>query len=106
MNIIEGDTGLIIIDPLVSAECPQAALELYYQHRPKRTVVAVIYTHSHLDHFGGVKGIVSEEDVKAGNTQIIAPEDFLEHAVSENVYAGPAMTRRSEVHVRYLITAR
>jgi len=96
MNIIEGDTGLIIIDPLVSAECAQAALELYYQHRPKRTVVAVIYTHSHLDHFGGVKGIVSEEDVKAGNTQIIAPEDFLEHAVSENVYAGPAMTRRSE----------
>lgn len=96
MNIIEGDTGLIIIDPLVSAECAQAALELYYQHRPKRTVVAVIYTHSHLDHFGGVKGIVSEEDVKAGKTRIIAPEDFLEHAVSENVYAGPAMTRRSE----------
>jgi len=96
MNIIEGDTGLIIIDPLVSAECARAALELYYQHRPRTAVVAVIYTHSHLDHFGGVKGIVSEEDVKAGKIQIIAPEDFLEHAVSENVYAGPAMTRRSQ----------
>jgi len=96
MNIIEGDTGLIIIDPLVSTECARAALELYYQHRPRRAVVAVIYTHSHLDHFGGVKGIVSEEDVKAGKTQIIAPDDFLEHAVSENVYAGPAMTRRSQ----------
>ena len=96
MNIIEGDTGLIIIDPLVSAECAQAALELYYQHRPKRAVVAVIYTHSHVDHFGGVKGIVSDADVNAGKTQIIAPEGFLEHAVSENVYAGPAMSRRAE----------
>ena len=96
MNVIEGDTGLIIIDPLVSAECAHAALELYYQHRPKKAVVAVIYTHSHVDHFGGVKGIVSDADVKAGKTQIIAPEGFLEHAVSENVYAGPAMSRRAE----------
>ena len=61
MDIIEGDTGLIIIDPLVSAEVSRAGLELYYQHRPRRPVVAVIYTHSHVDHYGGVKGVVAEE---------------------------------------------
>lgn len=96
MTIIEGNTGLIIIDPLVSKETAKAGLDLYYQNRPQRQVLAVIYTHSHVDHFGGVKGVVDEQDVKNGKVRIIAPEGFLEAAVSENVYAGNAMSRRSQ----------
>ncbi|HEU5379792.1 MAG TPA: alkyl sulfatase dimerization domain-containing protein [Ktedonobacteraceae bacterium] len=95
MTIIEGNTGLILIDPLLSAETAHAALELYYQHFPRKPVVAVIYSHSHADHFGGVKGVVSEEEVRSGKVSILAPEGFLEHAVSENIYAGNAMGRRS-----------
>lgn len=95
MTIIQGDTGLILIDPLLSAETAHAALELYSQHFPRKPVVAVIYSHSHADHFGGVKGIVSEEDVQSGKVPILAPDGFLEHAVSENIYAGNAMGRRS-----------
>lgn len=96
MNIIEGDTGLIIMDPLITAEPARAALELYYAHRPKKPVVAVIYTHSHVDHFGGVKGVVDEADVKAGKVKIYAPAGFMEEAVSENVLAGTAMSRRAQ----------
>jgi alkyl sulfatase BDS1-like metallo-beta-lactamase superfamily hydrolase len=96
MDIIEGTTGLIIVDPLFSAETARAALDLYYKHRPKRPVVAVIHTHSHIDHYGGVKGVVSEEDVTAGKVKIIVPDGFLEHAVRENVYAGNAMGRRAQ----------
>jgi len=96
MNIIEGDTGLIVMDPLISAEPARAALELYYAHRPRKPVVAVIYTHSHVDHFGGVKGVVDEADVKAGKVAVIAPAGFMEEAVSENVLAGNAMTRRAQ----------
>ena len=96
MNVIEGDTGLIIMDPLVSSEVAAAALELYYRHRPRRPVVAVIYTHSHVDHFGGVKGVVSEEDVRAGRVRVYAPDGFMEETVSENVFAGPAMNRRAQ----------
>jgi alkyl sulfatase BDS1-like metallo-beta-lactamase superfamily hydrolase len=95
-TIVEGDTGVILIDPLISMETARAALDLYYQHRGKRPVVAVIYTHSHVDHFGGVKGVVDEADVKAGKISILAPERFLEAAVSENVTAGTAMSRRSD----------
>jgi alkyl sulfatase BDS1-like metallo-beta-lactamase superfamily hydrolase len=95
MTIIEGDTGLIIIDPLISQETANAALNLYYKHRPKKPVVAVIYSHSHVDHFGGVKGVVSEGDVNNGKVKILAPEGFMQHAISENVYAGNAMARRS-----------
>ena len=95
MDIIEGDTGLIIIDPLISAEVARAGLELYYQHRPRKPVAAVIYTHSHIDHYGGVKGVVSEDDVKSGKVKVLAPEGFLEEAVSENVFAGNAMSRRA-----------
>jgi alkyl sulfatase BDS1-like metallo-beta-lactamase superfamily hydrolase len=95
MSIIEGDTGIIVIDPLISAETAAAALALYRKHRGDRPVVAVIHTHSHVDHFGGVKGIVSQDDVDAGRVQIIAPEGFVEHAISENVYAGTAMGRRA-----------
>jgi alkyl sulfatase BDS1-like metallo-beta-lactamase superfamily hydrolase len=95
MSIVEGDTGVIVIDPLISAETAAAALALYRKHRGDRPVAAVIHTHSHVDHFGGVKGVVSQEDVDAGKVQIIAPEGFVEHAISENVYAGTAMGRRA-----------
>ena len=95
MSVIEGDTGIIVIDPLISTETAAAALALYRKHRGDRPVVAVIHTHSHVDHFGGVKGIVSQGDVDAGKVQIIAPEGFMEHAISENVYAGTAMGRRA-----------
>ena len=96
MTLIEGDTGLIVIDPLLTSETAHAALDLYYKHRPRKPVVAVIYTHSHADHFGGVKGVVDEADVKAGRVRILAPEGFMEEAVSENIYAGNAMSRRAQ----------
>lgn len=96
MNIIEGDSGLIIMDPLITTETARAGLELYFQHRPRKPVVAVIYTHSHADHFGGVRGVVDEAEVAAGKVKIYAPEGFYEHAVSENVLAGTAMSRRAQ----------
>ena len=95
VTFVEGDTGIIVIDPLLSAEPAAAALALYRANRGDRRVVAVIYTHSHADHFGGVLGVTSQEEVDAGDVQVIAPEGFLEHAVSENVYAGTAMNRRA-----------
>jgi alkyl sulfatase BDS1-like metallo-beta-lactamase superfamily hydrolase len=95
LTVIEGDTGVIVIDPLISTETAAAALALYRERRGDRPVKAVIYTHSHVDHFGGVKGIVSQEEVDAGKVVILAPQGFLAHAVAENVYAGTAMTRRA-----------
>ncbi len=95
ISFIESDIGIIVVDPLISAECARAALNLYYQHRPGKPVVAVIYTHRHLDHYGGVKGVISEDDVKAGKVKIIAPEGFLKAALDENVMAGTAMSRRA-----------
>jgi alkyl sulfatase BDS1-like metallo-beta-lactamase superfamily hydrolase len=95
ISFIEGDTGIIVIDPLVSTETAAAALALYRTHRGDRPVVAVIYTHSHVDHFGGVLGVTTQADVDAGRVAVIAPEGFIEHAVQENVFAGTAMTRRA-----------
>ncbi len=96
ISFVEGDTGIIVIDPLVSTEVAAAALALYRTHRGgDRRVVAVIYTHSHVDHFGGVLGVTTQADVDAGAVAVLAPEGFTEHAVQENVYAGPAMTRRA-----------
>jgi alkyl sulfatase BDS1-like metallo-beta-lactamase superfamily hydrolase len=95
ISFIEGDKGVLVIDPLISTETAKAALDLYRKHRGDRPVVAVIYTHSHVDHFGGVKGVTTQEDVDAGRCVIIAPEGLVEHAVAENVYAGPAMARRA-----------
>ena len=95
MTILEGDTGLIVIDPLVSTETARAAIELYFAHRPRKPVVAMVYSHSHVDHFGGVRGVIDEADVLAGKVQVIAPKGFMEEAVSENVMAGNAMARRA-----------
>lgn len=96
ITIVEGDAGVILIDPLISSETARAALGLYREHRGNRPVAAVIYTHSHIDHWGGVKGVVDEADVRAGKIRILAPERFFEAAVSENVTAGVAMGRRSD----------
>ncbi|MGB0435426.1 MAG: alkyl/aryl-sulfatase [Mycobacterium sp.] len=95
ITFVEGDTGIIVIDPLVSTEVAAAALALYREHRGDRAVVAVIYTHSHVDHFGGVLGVTTQSDVDAGTVAVLAPEGFVEHAVQENVYAGTAMARRA-----------
>ena len=95
MTVVEGDTGVIVIDPLISAETAAAAFALYREHRGDRPVRAMIYTHSHVDHFGGVKGIITEEQVAAGEVEVIAPEGFMQHAVAENVFAGTAMLRRA-----------
>ena len=95
ITFIEGNNGIIVMDPLISAETAKASLDLYYQHRPKKPVVAVIYSHSHVDHYGGVRGVVSEDDVKSGKVRIFAPDGFLDHAVAENVMAGNAMSRRA-----------
>lgn len=103
MTIIEGDTGLIVIDPLMTKETSQAALSLYYQHRPKKPVVAIIYSHSHADHFGGVQGIVSPADLASGKVKIYAPDGFMQAATSENIYAGNAMTRRAEYMFGYAL---
>ncbi|MGH3960290.1 alkyl/aryl-sulfatase [Mycobacterium sp.] len=95
ISFVEGDTGIIVIDPLVSTEVAAAALALYRAHRGDRPVMAVIYTHSHVDHFGGVLGVTTQPDVDAGRVAVLAPEGFTGHAVQENVYAGPAMARRA-----------
>ena len=95
MTIIEGETGLILIDPLGTAEVARCGLDLYFQHRPRRPVHAVIYTHSHVDHYGGVKGVATEEDAKAGRVKVLAPDGFMEAVGGENVLAGVAMTRRA-----------
>ncbi|OWP49739.1 alkyl/aryl-sulfatase [Pseudomonas nitroreducens] len=96
MTIIEGKDGLFVIDPLTYAETARNALDLYYQHRPKKPIIGVGYSHSHGDHFGGVRGIVDEADVKSGKVKIFAPSGFMEHAISENIFAGNAMSRRSQ----------
>ncbi len=95
MSIVEGDSGVIVIDPLISSETAAAAFALYTEHRGDRPVRAMIYTHSHVDHFGGVKGIISDEQVAAGAVEVLAPEGFMHHAVAENVFAGTAMLRRA-----------
>ncbi|MYR35599.1 MBL fold metallo-hydrolase [Nocardiopsis alba] len=94
MTLIEGDEGVVVVDPLVSEEVAAEALRLYREYRSDRPVTAVVYTHPHLDHFGGVRGVVDEDDVVSGRVPIVAPEHFMEHAASENVYAGTAMIRR------------
>ena len=95
MTIIEGAEGVTVVDPLISAETAKVGMDLYYQHRGQKPVKAVIYTHSHVDHYGGVRGVVDEADVAAGKVKIYAPTGFLDAAVAENVMAGTAMSRRA-----------
>ncbi len=94
ISFIKGDTGWIVFDPLTAKETARAALEFINEKLGKRPVVAVVYSHSHGDHFGGVRGVVDEADVTSGKVLVIAPENFLEAAISENVFAGTAMSRR------------
>ncbi|MDH3559199.1 MAG: MBL fold metallo-hydrolase, partial [Deltaproteobacteria bacterium] len=94
ISFIKSKTGWIIFDPLTAKETAKAALDFINEKLGKRPVVAVVYSHSHADHFGGVRGVVDEADVRSGKVKIIAPVGFMDHAVSENVYAGNAMSRR------------
>jgi alkyl sulfatase BDS1-like metallo-beta-lactamase superfamily hydrolase len=96
MTLIEGDTGVIVVDTLTSIEGARAAMELYFKHRGLRAVAAVIFTHTHTDHWGGARGVLEEEALASGRVPIIAPNLFIEHAVSENIIAGPAMLRRAQ----------
>src|ERR1700731_3250621 len=96
MTLIEGDTGVIVLDTLTSIEGARAAMQLYFQHRGKRPVAAVIFSHTHTDHWGGARGVIDDEALAKGNIPIIAPNLFMEHAISENIIAGPAMLRRAQ----------
>ena len=96
MTLIEGDSGVIVVDTLTSIEGARAAMELYFQHRGKKPVAAVIFTHTHTDHWGGARGVLDDETLASGSVPIIAPNLFMEHAVSENIIAGPAMLRRAQ----------
>ena len=106
LTVVEGDTGYIVFDPMMSVECAQASMELIYKNLGEKPVKAIIISHSHVDHFGGIKGVIDEKNcadkslsiakqISSGKIPIIVPEDFEEYAVSENLYAGMAMQRRA-----------
>ena len=105
MTIIEGDEGIAIIDPMISAETARVGLDLYYANRGQKPVKAVLYTHSHVDHYGGVRGVTNQADVDSGKTRIYAPINFLDHAVAENVMSGTAMSRRASYMYGNLLPA-
>jgi alkyl sulfatase BDS1-like metallo-beta-lactamase superfamily hydrolase len=96
MTLIEGNNGVIVVDTLTSIEGARAGMELYFQHRGKKPVTAVIFTHTHTDHWGGARGVLDDAALAGGNIPVIAPSFFMEHAVSENIIAGPAMQRRAQ----------
>jgi alkyl sulfatase BDS1-like metallo-beta-lactamase superfamily hydrolase len=95
MTIIKGETGWILFDVLTCKETARAAIELVNQHLGARPIRAVVYSHTHIDHFGGVRGVISDEDVDSGRVQVLAPAEFMKYAVAENIYTGTAMTRRA-----------
>jgi len=95
VSFLRTDAGWVVVDPLITVEPMDAAMRLVREHVADLPVVAVIYSHSHVDHFGGVRAVVSSDDVASGRVKIIAPVDFLEEAVSENIMAGNAMSRRA-----------
>lgn len=116
LTLIEGENGWIVFDPLMSVECTQAAMELVEKNLGKRPIIAVIISHSHVDHYGGIQGIMDAADaadsslsiaeqISSGKIPIIVPEGFTEHAVSENVYAGKAMSRRANYQYGVLLEA-
>lgn len=95
ITIIEGDTGIILIDVLCSIETAAKSMELYYQHRGKKDIKAIVITHSHVDHYAGIEGVVSQADVDSGKVQVVVPENFLFETVAENAFVGAAMSRRA-----------
>lgn len=95
ITFIKGDSGWIVFDPLMTSECSKAALELVNENLGEYPIKAVVFSHSHVDHFGGIEGIVTEEQIKNEGILLIAPENYEEHVVSENVYVGTAMVRRA-----------
>lgn len=95
MSLIKGDSGWIVIDPMIAVETARAAMDLVNRTLGHYPVKAVIYSHPHADHYQGVKGVITDEQVASGEVEVIAPDGFMEHAVSENVYAGTAMQRRA-----------
>ena len=95
MTLIRGETGWIVFDVLLVRETAEAALALANEQLGELPVVAVVYSHSHADHFGGIRGVVDEADVRSGEVQVIAPRGFMDYVVAENIYAGNAMTRRA-----------
>jgi alkyl sulfatase BDS1-like metallo-beta-lactamase superfamily hydrolase len=105
ITFAEGEDGIVIFDPLLTRETAAAALALYYQHRPFKPIVAVVHSHSHVDHYGGIRGVIDEADVNAGKVKIIAPIGFLEAAIAENVLAGNVMSRRSSYMYGNLLPA-
>jgi len=96
MTLLEGERGVIVVDTLTSIEGARAAMELYFAHRGRRPVTAVIFTHTHTDHWGGARGVLDDQTPASGEVPVIAPNLFMEHAVSENIIAGPAMLRRAQ----------
>src|ERR1700688_2174668 len=96
MTLIEGDSGVIVVDTLTSIEGARAAMELYFKHRGLRPVAAVIFSHTHMDHYGGARGVLDDDMLASGKVPIIAPNLFMEYAFSENILAGPAMLRRAQ----------
>ena len=115
LTVVKGDTGWILFDPLMSIECSQAAIQLIEKNLGSYPVKAVIISHPHADHFGGILGVMKEEDaadaslsieeqLASGKIPVIVPEGFAEHAIAENVYAGKAMTRRANYQYGVLLT--
>ena len=96
MTLIEGENGVIVVDTLTSIEGARAAMNLYFEHRGRRPIAAVVFTHTHTDHWGGARGVLDDETLLSGRVPIIAPDLFMEHAVSENIIAGSVMLRRAQ----------
>lgn len=95
LTVVETPDGIVVIDPLTATETVEYSLALYRAHRGERPVVAVIYTHSHIDHYAGVRGAVDEADVRAGTVRIVAPDGFMKNTLDEMIMGGTAMSRRS-----------
>ncbi|MFW7525952.1 alkyl/aryl-sulfatase [Vibrio ostreicida] len=105
MSFIRGDKGWVVIDPLISPETAAAGLQLLREHVEDLPVTGVIFTHSHVDHFGGVLGVTSQSDIEAGKVDILAPEGFFDHSIAENLMAGNTMSRRASYMYGNLLEA-